>query len=343
MKTRPFVWLLLFAAGLTACAQKEKTAPQEESIRVKTAPVIHKEIAPPIHTAGILALKDERKLAFKTGGIIRRIFADEGQEVKKGALLAKLDLAEIESRKNQAVSAYRKAERDFKRVSRLYADSVVTFEQLQNAQTALDVAKSNLRIAEFNLEHSAIYAPADGKIYKRFYNEGEMTSPGMPVFVFGNESSGWVIKTGLADRDILRIRIGDSARVHFDPYPRRSFRALVSEIAAAASPQTGLYEVEIQLRKPGRRLLSGFVGRIDLFPSQREQLALIPIEALLEGRERTGRVYVPDGDGVRMVEIRIAYILDGRVAVRSGLENIERVITSGVAYLDKNSKIEIIP
>jgi len=337
--------LLLGALLILACGRQEEINRQEQIIRVKTSPVVRKVIHPPVHASGILALKDEIKLSFKTGGLIERIFVEEGQDVKKGGLLARLDLAEIQARKNQAVSAWQKAERDYKRVSRLYADSVVTFEQMQNAQTALDVARSNLRIADFNLQHSAIYAPSDGIIYKKLFNSGEIVGPGTPVLVFGNEASGWVIKTGLADRDILRLQIGDTARVRFDPYPQKTFPAVVTEIAAAASPQTGLYEVEIRLKNPSRPLLSGFVGSIDIYPAQGDTVWLVPVEALLEGKGMTGRLYAPepDGNSVRLVEVHIAYILDGRVAVRSGLENIDRVVTSGVSYLDKNSTIEIIP
>ena len=344
MKVSLTIWFVLIFLLISACSNHREQKPLTQKIRVKTAPVARKTIAPPLHASGILALKDEIKLAFKTGGIIKRIFVDEGQKVKKGALLARLDLAEIEARKNQAQSAYRKAERDFKRVSRLYADSVVTFEQLQNAQTALDVAGSNLRIAEFNLKHSAIYAPSNGKIYKKLFNEGEMVNPGMPVLIFGNEASGWIIKTGLADRDILQIQLGDSARIQFDPYPNQYFSAVVSEVAAVASPKTGLYEVEIRLINPSRPLLSGFVGRIEIFPSKGETVWMIPVEALLEGKGMTGKVYAPaeDEKSVRLIEVQIAYILDGRVAVRTGLEKISRVITDGVSYLDKNSTIEII-
>ena len=107
---------------------------------------------------GKLASKEELKLSFKTGGIISEIFVDEGQTVKKGQVLAKLNLSEIQAQVNQAILGLDKAERDYRRANNLYKDSVVTLEQLQNTTTALDIAKSNVKIAEFNLQFSTIKA-----------------------------------------------------------------------------------------------------------------------------------------------------------------------------------------
>ncbi len=86
------------------------------------------------------------KLSFKIGGIIKNIFVDEGQRVYKAQKLTELDLSEIKAQVNQAQSAFEKAKRDLERMKRLYADNVVTLEQLQNAETGFEIVKSNLKI-----------------------------------------------------------------------------------------------------------------------------------------------------------------------------------------------------
>ena len=133
----------------------------EEKIFVKTAQVTKEEISLPIHTSGKLYSKTELKLSFKIAGIIEKILVEEGQKINKGQLLAKLDQSEISAQVMRAKSGFQKASRDLERVKRLYADSVATLEQMQDATTGFDIAKSNLKVAEFNLKHSAIYAPTD--------------------------------------------------------------------------------------------------------------------------------------------------------------------------------------
>ena len=126
---------------------------------VKTELSKRELIRRPVSTSGILAPVSQIKLSFKTGGIIEKIYVDEGSQVRKGQLLAQLDMREIEAQFNQAKSAYEKAQRDFKRAEKLYEDSVATKEQFQNAQTGLDMAKAGYEVAAFNYKYSSINAP----------------------------------------------------------------------------------------------------------------------------------------------------------------------------------------
>jgi len=124
--------------------------------------VVREEISLPVRSIGIVATSEEIRLSFKTGGIIAHAYVNEGQSVKAGQLLAELNLSEITAQVNQAENGYEKALRDFTRAKNLFADSVATLEQYQNAETGLNVAKSILDAAQFNLVHSRIKAPAMG-------------------------------------------------------------------------------------------------------------------------------------------------------------------------------------
>ena len=104
-------------------------------------------------------------------------------------MLASLDLSEIEAKLASAKNGFSKANRDYQRVKNLYEDNVATLEQLQNTKTAYEVAEANLKIAKFNFTHSKIIAPENGKILKKIGNEGELTAPGAPMFLFGTTTS----------------------------------------------------------------------------------------------------------------------------------------------------------
>ena len=176
------------------------------------------------------------KLSFKTGGIVASVNVKEGDRVKKGDLLAALDLSEIKANVVQAQNGYEKALRDIERVENLYRDSVATLEQKQNATTALNVAKSTLEIARFNLAHSSITAPGDGIILKQLSRRNEMVAAGYPVFFFGSSGKQWKIKANLSDRDIVRVNPGDSAVVNFDAHPEVEFCAVVDQVGGIANP-----------------------------------------------------------------------------------------------------------
>jgi RND family efflux transporter MFP subunit len=264
--------------------------------------------------------------------------------VVKNTLLAKLDLVEMQARVNQAKSAQEKAQRDLERVKKLYRDNVVTLEQLQNANTALEMATADVSVAEFNLRHAAIYAPNKGKILKRLAEEGELLGAGTPVFLYGSFFDGWVIRAGVTDQQILRLRIGDAAQVFFDAYPQKIFAARVTEIEAVANPYTGTFEVELQLKNSDFQLYSGFVGKVRIMPANSRTYSIIPVEALIEGAQKEGFVYeaIPDANQVKKRNIKIDRIYGDFLLVTSGLEGVNEVVTLGSSYLSENSLIDII-
>ncbi|MBU6343377.1 MAG: biotin/lipoyl-binding protein, partial [Bacteroidetes bacterium] len=202
---------LFFIAG---CAKSEGGKTTESSsdnklVPVKTALVAQKNMALPIHSSGFLTTTAEQRLAFKIGGIVKKIYVDEGDFVKAGQLLAVLDKTEIDAQLRQAQEGLGKAERDLNRVLALYKDSSATLELVQNATTGRDVAKESAKIAAFNQQYAEIRATRPGKIIKKLINEGEITGPGTPAFVlFETGNNDWVVKINTSDRDWARINLG---------------------------------------------------------------------------------------------------------------------------------------
>jgi len=336
--------ILSLGIFLFACSSEEEKAVDRISIPVKLASVERKAIDQTIYGSGTLASKSEIVLSFKTGGIVRQFNVDEGHEVKNGQILARLDLSEIQSRYNQAKSALEKAQRDYARMNSLFQDSVVTLEQWQNSKTALDIARSNKKIAKFNLEHSLIKAPGRGRILKRFIEAEELVNPGTPVLMFGSSDDNWVIRIGVADYTVLDLTIGDSALVHFDAYPEKEFKASVAEIAAAADPRSGTYEVEVVLQQERHKLLSGFVGKVRIFPSARKVFDIIPVHAISEGNAGYGHVFVPNPDKDLAIKrsVKISGIMQEGILISGGLEGINQIIGDGAAYLSDSTKIRLI-
>jgi multidrug efflux system membrane fusion protein len=329
MKTQIYFILTLGIAlmlSFIGCRKNKEVPAKSEVVSIEMTPVEHKEMSKPIHTHGRISSKEEVKLSFKIGGIIRNISVDEGQAVKKGQLLARLDLSEIESQVQQARSAFEKAQRDLERAEDLHKEKAVTLEQLQNVKTAFQVAQSQLQAAEFNLRYAEIHAPSEGRILKRLMEENEMVSAGMP------------------DRDLVRLSLSDPAIVRFDAYPGEPFEAHVSEIVESADPMTGTYEVELKVDARDKKLVSGFVAQVDIIPSSVQMYAIIPIEAMVEAEGQEGSVFTVDEatQKARKIPMTIGFLFDDKVAVASGLEGISQVVTEGAPYLIDGTHVKIV-
>jgi multidrug efflux system membrane fusion protein len=331
---------LLFIAG---CHRKPGNGGGLQSVPVKTVHVLVQRLSEPIRTSGFLSSEVEIKLSFKTGGIIDRVHARDGERVRKGQILAGLKLDEISGMAEQARNGYDKANRDFARAQNLYRDSVATLEQIQDARTGLNVAKANLDIAEFNLAHSVITAPADGRILKRLAEAGELIGPGYPVYVFGTEGSVWVVKVGATDRDVVRIASGDSASVTLDAFPDTRFAASVRSVGGAPDPMSGVFEVELSLRQGPRAFVNGLMADAEIFPARKHEYRVIPFEALVDVSDVRGYVYTVSQDRTaRKLPVTIGFLTDGTAAIERGLEKTDRVVSEGATYLSDGMPVRPI-
>ncbi len=333
----------LALAGCNRDADAELPATPAESMAVRTAPVIRDTRPMPIYTSGRLAAKSEMKLSFKIGGLIDGLYVDEGARVRAGAVLAQLNRTEIDAQVLQAQRGVEKALRDLERVEALYADSVATLEQVQDARTGAEIAEAGLRIAAFNRQHATIVAPVSGRVLRRLAEPNEIVQAGQPLFLFAGDTRGWIVRMGLADRDIVKLSLADSAHLAFDAYPGILFTGYVSEIADAADPLSGTFEVEVAIADPAGKLKSGFIARASLYPSQAETYDFVPVEALVEGDGQEGVMYSLGSDRTAQKRvIRIGRMLDNEVAVAAGLEGVDAVITEGAGFLRDGDSVRVV-
>jgi RND family efflux transporter MFP subunit len=344
MKTQILLSILtIFSLFVQSCRQNDPVKNQDENtIKVRVVQIENIKTSFPIKCSGKITSKTEIKLSFKTGGIINEIFFDEGMSVKKNQVLAQLDLSEIEAIVNQARLGYEKAERDLHRAENLYTDSVVTLEQLQNARTALSLAKSQLRVAEFNKEHSVIRAPANGKILKRFGEKNETIGAGHPLFLFSSSESDWVFRTALADVDIVKIKFNDLATIEFDAFPNEIFEAKVAEIAKAADPYTGTYEVELRLHSTDLRFISGLIGKASIIPVRKKEYKALPVKVLHDAEGMSGFIYLLSDSSYEKRQIEIVKITDSLIYFNSSIDASDQIIAEGAEYLTPGTILEIV-
>ena len=329
---------------LASCSQnKAKTPVTEDAVVVKTQPVSFTGYTTTLEYSGALASASETKLSFKIGGVISKVYVQEGDHVSRGQLLATLDLTEINAQVQQAALSAEKATRDENRVKNLFNDTAATLEQLQNVQTQLSVANEGLRIAKFNQQYAQIRATEEGTIIKKIMNEGELVSAGAPVLIMnGTSNNDWVVRFGVSDKDWANLRKGDAANITLDAYPDDTFRGIINKMAEAADPQSGTYELEVKVLPNGKKFAAGFFANIQLNTATQQKLSMIPIEALAEADAKTGFVYTlnPDNKTVTRKKVQIAFIENDKVAIKSGLENVEAVITDGTSYLTENTIVK---
>lgn len=345
-----FIYSTLIAAvlGMSACGNNktEETAiGNQDTIPVKVMALKVEDASRAISASGQFTTNDETFLSFKNGGIINRVFVKEGDAVKAGQLLATLNQTEISAQVQQVNLSYQKAERDYNRASKLYKDSVATLEQMQNAKTALQVAKQQLDAVKFNQNYSEIRATRSGYVLKKLANDGQVVGPGTPILqINGAKESVWILKAGLSDEQWAALKIGDGATITTDALPNKTLQAKVSRKAEGIDPQSGTFGVELTLSdRKVQGLAAGLFGKATIVPTKTISGYTIPYDALLDGGENEGYVFITnDNKTAQKIKVQLGAIQNDKISIRGGLENASGLIISGSAYLTDGSKIKVV-
>jgi RND family efflux transporter MFP subunit len=335
--------LLVFSCGSKE-EKKDTSISSTADIPVKVQSLVAQDIQPVIQTSGVFTTDDETNLSFKTGGVLLHLYVKEGDAVKKGQLLAILDLTEIEAQVSQAKLGLDKANRDLKRVENLYRDSVATLEQYQNARTGMDVAQKQFESATFNRSYSEIRSPGNGFVLRKLANEGQVISPGTTVLIAnGASQSAWKLKVGVSDREWAGLSVGDKANVSTDALPGKTFTGVVTRKAEGTDAVSGTFMVEITIDDRKAALASGLFGKASIFASRKQRAWRIPYDALLDGNAQTGYVFTTiNGKTALKTPVVVLGIEKQHVIIGGGLEQAKLLIVSGSAFLRDGSPIAVV-
>jgi RND family efflux transporter MFP subunit len=335
---------LALSTQLTGCSSHavDAVAPHT-AVRVEAATT--GPATPAIVTNGVVANKDEMRLSFKVAGVIRKIYVEQGAPLHVGERLAEIEQTEINAQLEQARALADKAQRDLARGERLYADEVISLEQLQDLRTQAATQRAQLKSVEFNRGYSVITAPGDGVVLRKLSQERELVPAGQAVLVVSAHGRGYVVRAALSDRELVQLKLGDPAEVRLDAYAQQLLHGALSEIASAADEKTGLFAVEVHLESPPAALASGLVAKLRLYPAagRAQALTYVPVGAVIEGSGERASVFVVEGGRARRREVRVAFIDPTGVALAHGVAAGERVVTDGALYLEDNDPIDIVP
>jgi RND family efflux transporter MFP subunit len=262
-----------------------------------------------------------------------------GDRVQAGSVLIKVDDELKQANFEAADVNYQKAKRDLERFESLRKDNSVTDAQIEQARLGFKAAEAQYTVARRQLSDTKISSPISGIVTNRAPDIGTMIQPGM-IVANVIDISRLKVKVSVSEKDVFRLKAGDSVQASTDIYPGVTFTGTIKSISSKGD-ESHTYPVEITLpNSSAHPLKAGMFLRV-YFSSGTERTALtIPRDALV-GTMKKPQVFIVENNLAVLRDVVIGTESADVVEVLSGLNGDELLVTSGKFNLKDSSKVSI--
>ena len=332
--------LLVSACQSEAPPDAENSEEETPPIPVETsAPVRGDVYAMYTGTAPIEAYAEADVIA-KVDGEVRELLVEEGDEVSKGQILARLDGDRLKLELNESEAKLRKLQRDYERNIDLKAKGLISdgdFEKIKYEMEALEAA---FNLASLELDYIQIRAPIEGVVAQRFIKLGNTISEGDALFKV-TSLDPLVAYLHVPEREYRNIDPGQPVGIEIDALAGERIAAVVSRVSPVVDPQTGTFKITVEIADTKKRIKPGMFGRIGVIYDVHENALQVPRSAIIED-QGAASVFVVEGDRAVRRPVVTGYGNRGMVEISSGLRDGEQVVTVGQASLKDDSRVTVI-
>jgi HlyD family secretion protein len=181
----------------------------------------------------------EIEISSKIAGRVAELPRHEGESVRRGDLIVKLEYEELSAQKLSVQANLINAEKNLQRIKDLYNTGSVSKRDYDNADTAYRVAKSSYDQVAANILNAVIYSPVSGTLLEKNLEVGEMAFPGTPILTVADISRPWIY-VYVNEKKLGFVKLGQPVNVSVDSFPDKKYKAKVVSISNKAefTPKT---------------------------------------------------------------------------------------------------------
>lgn len=282
---------------------------------------------------------EESVVTARTSGIMVAQLAQEGDLVRQGQVLARIDpaRARLEVQRNQAT--VNKLSNNYRRAQELLAQKLISAEAHDQIRFDLESARASLELSKLELAYTDITAPITGVVAQRMIKPGNLVALNAPVFrIVDNQRLEAVMN--VPERELATLKPGLPVQLRVDAIPGKVFEGHIDRIAPVVDVGSGTFRV-VSAFQPGPLLKAGMFGRIEVVYDERPDALTIPRTALLDD-ESEAAVFVVRGKKAERVVLGTGFMNGELVEVTSGLKPGDRVVTAGKVAIRDGIEVQVI-
>jgi membrane fusion protein (multidrug efflux system) len=309
------------------------------AVPVRVQPVSRRAISQYLQTNGTLEAENEVDIVARTSGPVTEILTEEGQVVKAGQLLARIDEREPKNKAEIARVTRDEAQLAFDRAKTSWKDGLVSQEAYDSAASKLAAAQAQLESAEIQLAYTEIRAPFEALVVTRDIKLAQYVTPGTRLFRI-SDFTPLLCRVEVPEKDLPRVRVGQTAHLEVEAYPGERFPASVARLRPTVDPATGTFTVTLEVDGKGK-LRPGLFASVYLETETREDVLVIPRDALvLDSLGDT--VYVMANGVAERREVRLGVRDADSVEILEGLAEGEQLIVLGQEGLADGTPVMVL-
>ncbi len=311
----------------------------EAAVPVEVTPVARRSISSFLETNGTLEAENDVELVARTSGPIVELLVEEGDRMRAGDLLARIDPAE--SRARMEISRLNLAERKiaYERAKELFESALLSQEAYDQALSAYESAQAQFEGDQILFSYTEVKAPFTGTIVTRHVKLAQTVSNNQALFRI-TDFDPLLCPIQVPERELPRLKVDQPAYVEVEAWPERRFQARVLRISPVVDAATGTVKVTLEVSVDGK-LRPGMFAGVYLETEKRPDALVIPRTALsLESIGDT--VYVAIGDKAARREVELGFQEGDAVEIVRGLEEGENVIVIGQDGLSDGTPIQVL-
>jgi membrane fusion protein (multidrug efflux system) len=310
-----------------------------EAVPVEVSRVAKRPIAASYTGTAPLEAPAEASVVAKTSGVMVQLMAEEGDIVRKGQVLARIDPERLQLEAARALSTVRKLENNYRRSKELAERKLVSADANDQIRFELESARASYNLAQLELRNTNITAPISGVVAQRMFKEGNLVALNAPVFRIVDNSRLEAV-LNVPERELATLKKGQPIQMAVDALPNQAFSGVIDRISPVVDSGSGTFRV-VGVFDGGGVLRPGMFGRVQIVYDQRDDALTIPRTALIEDEGDTAVYTVRDKKAVR-VPVQLGYVNGELAEIRAGLKEGDAVITAGKVAVRDGTEVEVL-
>jgi membrane fusion protein (multidrug efflux system) len=339
------LFLILAVAFAAGCSQSESSAKPEENQTLSRAVKVSVVRIEPAPLKDILVLPGETeawqdvRVAADAAGRVEWIGPKEGQTVKEGELIAKIDVAALKAAVDRAEAALKLAEDLYQRRYKLFEKNIINQEELDKSATERALARANARQMQIEYDRGFLKAPLTGTVNQLFVDEGEYVDKGKPFADLVNVDK-IKINVNVPELDVRYLKVGQKTAVRVDAFPDRELSGVIDFVAYKADPATKTFHVKVIVDNPGHDIRPGMIARVAFLRRIIPDALAAPIFSIVD-KAGERMVFVEKDGVVQARSVSIGAIEGDKVQIIKGLQPGDHLIVTGQTEVEEGMKVQV--